>query len=269
MLPVDAREDYFAENLAQLLGGRARWIFPGSGFVKRDALQTPNQLDPAPTVYVAGRADVTLASMSFNPEARHGEQIQFMATARGDGRVTWDSGIPTGVQTWYMDVEHGDMPAHPPSFQAFLQLLQTGTTNLLSQTAPVSRAAAELFVAPRAIDEIYPNAEELEASVLGAGRRRRKAAKPREAPVRIRVVHANLALARHPVAVGHYAGDSIISAEAHLDRALDGELSRRHVLGFTQAPSAPALFINPNLHQILRRAARGHRCPYFKLAALP
>ncbi|MBM3803642.1 MAG: hypothetical protein FJW26_15175 [Acidimicrobiia bacterium] len=242
MLPADAREDYFPLQTWRSYHERAgdAWILPQD----RDLAQARRfrqlldraPLDPASTVYVAGRADVTLASMSLDPGAGRGAQIQFMATTRGDGRVTWDSGIPTGVPTWYMDVEHGDMPAHVPSFQAFLQLLQNGATSLLSRTAPVSRAGNELFAAPRAVDEVYPNAEELEAAALGAGRRRRKAAKPREATVRIRVVHANLALARHPVAVGHYAGDSIISAEAHLDRALDGELSRRHLLGTLPGP---------------------------------
>ena len=264
MLPLDAHEDYFAPQTWKTYQDRAGagWIPPQAEDLVQARrfrqLLDRTPLDPASTVYVAGRADVTLASMSFNPKARLGEQIQFMATARGDGRVTWDSGIPPGVPTWFMDVEHGDMPAHPPSYQAFLQLLQSGTTNLLSQTAPVSRAAAELFVAPRAIDEIYPNAEELEASALGAGRRRRKAAKPREAPVRVRVVHANLALARHPVAVGHYTGDSVLSAEAHLDRALDGELTRRHVLGlYPGAVGTSALFINPRLHQEPPPSPRG------------
>ena len=264
MLPLDAHEDYFAPQTWKTYQDRAGagWIPPQDEDLVQARrfrqLLDRTPLDPASTVYVAGRADITLASMSFNPKARLGEQIQFMATARGDGRVTWDSGIPPGVPTWFMDVEHGDMPAHPPSYQAFLQLLQSGTTNLLSQTAPVSRATAELFVAPRAIDEIYPNAEELEASALGAGRRRRKAAKPREAPVRVRVVHANLALARHPVAVGHYTGDSVLSAEAHLDRALDGELTRRHVLGlYPGAVGTSALFINPRLHQEPPPSPRG------------
>ena len=256
MLPADRREDYFAAQTWRSYHERAGtgWILPRDqdlALARRfRQLLDRTPLDPASTVYVAGRADVTLAGMSFNPEARRGEQIQFLATARGDGRVTWDSGIPTGVATWYMDVEHGDMPAHPPSYNAFLQLLQNGTTHLLSQTAPVSRAAAELFVAPRAIDEIYPNAEDLEASALGAGRQRRKPAKPRELPVRVRVVHANLALARHPVAVGHYAGDSIISAESHLDRALDGELTQRNLLGLYPGPvGTSALFTNSKLHQ--------------------
>ena len=256
MLPVDPREDYFGPKTWRSYHERAGtgWILPRDQDLAQARrfrqLLDRTPLDPASTVYVAGRADITLAGMSFNPEARRGEQIQFLATARGDGRVTWDSGIPTGVATWYMDAEHGDMPGHPPSYNAFLQLLQSGTTQLLSQTAPVSRAAAELFLAPRAIDEIYPNAEDLEASALGAGRRRRKPAKPSEVPVRVRVVHANLALARHPVAVGHYAGDSIISAEAHLDRALDGELSQRHLLGLYPGPvGTSALFTNSKLHQ--------------------
>jgi len=256
MLPVDPREDYFAAQTWRSYHERAGtgWILPRDQDLAQARrfrqLLDRTPLDSASTVYVAGRADITLAGMSFNPEARRGEQIQFLATARGDGRVTWDSGIPPGVATWYMDVEHGDMPAHSPSFNAFLQLLQNGTTQLLSQTAPVSRAVAELFVAPRAIDEIYPNTEDLEASALGAGRRRRKPAKPSEAPVRVRVVHANLALARHPVAVGHYAGDSIISAEAHLDRALDGELTQRNLLGLYPGPvGTSALFTHSKLHQ--------------------
>jgi hypothetical protein len=196
--------------------------------------------------------------MSFNPEARHGEQIQFMATARGDGRVTWDSGIPPGVPTWYMDVEHGDMPAHPPSYQAFLQLLQRGTTNLLAQTAPVSRAVAELFVAPRAIDEIYPNAEELEASALGAGRRRRRRPSARS-PVRYGPA-CQSRMASHTRLPWDITREIlIISAEAHMGPALDGELPGAPVGLYPGAAGTSALFTNPRLHQTLLRRHRRHR----------
>ncbi|MCI0620966.1 MAG: CHAT domain-containing protein [Acidobacteria bacterium] len=256
MLPKDAREDYFSPQTWRSYHERAGagWILPqdqdlAQAHSFRQLLdRTP--LDPSSTVYVAGCADVTLASMTFNAEAkRSDERIQFMATVRGDGRVTWDSGIPSGVPAWYMDVEHGDLPAHPAAFPALLQLLQSGSTTLLPQTPPVSRAAAELFPLPRAVDELYPNAEELAASALGAGRRRRKTAKAPEAPVRVSIVHGNLAFARYPVAVGHYAGDTIISAEGHLDRALDGELSRRHELGlYPGALGTSAIFTNPKLH---------------------
>ena len=40
----------------------------------------------------------------------------------------------------------------------------------------------------------------------------------------MRVVHGDLEGAETPVMVGHYAGDSIVNAEAYLDRQLDGRL---------------------------------------------
>ena len=60
------------------------------------------------------------------------------------------------------------------------------------------------------------------------------------------VVHGNLAFARHVIAVGHYAGDAIISAEKHLDRALEGALTRRHQMGLYPGPlETNAIFTNP------------------------
>jgi len=255
MLPKDANEDYFSPQTWEAYHKSAGegWLLPldhdlSQARALRQLLDN-TQLDPAWTVYVAGRADVTVASMSLDTTAKRAdERIQFMATVRGDGRVTWDSGIPSGVPTWYLDAEHGDLPARTEAFRAFLDLLQNGTTTQLPQTAPVSRDAAELFELPRAVDDLYPNAEELAATVLGAGPRRRRTARRTEAPIRVRVVHANLAFASHPVAVGHYAGDTIISAEAHLDRTLDGELSRRHQLGlYPGALETSAIFVNPKL----------------------
>lgn len=66
------------------------------------------------------------------------------------------------------------------------------------------------------------------------------------APLRVRVVHGNLAFARYPVAVGHYTGDTIVSAEKHLDRALHGALTRRLHLGLYPGPiETSAVFSNP------------------------
>jgi hypothetical protein len=66
--------------------------------------------------------------------------------------------------------------------------------------------------------------------------------------VRVRVVHGNLAFTRHPVAVGHYSGDTIVSAEKHLDRALNAALSHRLHLGLYPGPiGTNAVFTNPRL----------------------
>jgi hypothetical protein len=48
---------------------------------------------------------------------------------------------------------------------------------------------------------------------------------------RVTVVHSDLRYARFPVVVGHYQGDTIVGAEAQIDRMLDGALSQRYGLG--------------------------------------
>lgn len=45
--------------------------------------------------------------------------------------------------------------------------------------------------------------------------------------LRVTVSHGDLRHAKYPVAVGHYDGDGIISAEKYLDRLLDGRLANR------------------------------------------
>lgn len=253
MLPKDGREDYFApacwSAYAAAAGGE--WVPPSTDDLRvarefRRLLDNA-PVDPARTVYVAGRADVTLTDMYLDPQDPN-EKIKFLATVRGDGRVTWDSGIPPEVPTWYMDVEHGDLAAHEDAFPALLDLLQIGRTSLLPQTPPEARAAAEPFPAPRAAEEIYPNREALIAAAIGAGARKRRQARRPEARIDVRVVHGDLAFANHPVMVGHYTGDTIISAERALDRALDGQLTRRHVLGLYPGPlESYAVFVNPGM----------------------
>jgi tetratricopeptide (TPR) repeat protein len=254
MLPVDAADDYFsAATWQRYTAGTVGLVAPSDDDLERARefrrLLDSSPIDPHKMVYVAGRADVTLTRMFFDPNAdRANEFIKFLATTRGDGRVTWDSGIPAEVPTWYMDVEHGDLPAHEESFPAFLDLLQNGTTTRLSKNPPVSRSADEVFPRPPVIDDFYPQPDDLAASAVGAPAGRRKRTKPREARVEVRVVHGNLAFASYPVAVGHYAGDTIISAEADLDRRLDGELTRRASLGlYPGALETCAIFVHPRL----------------------
>ncbi len=255
MLPVDAAEDYFShatwKDYASKIGPAL--IAPSDDDLARARqfrrLLDSSPIDPQKMVYVAGRADVTVTRMYYDVDAeRANEFIKFNATARGDGRVTWDSGIPPEVPTWYMEVEHGDLSAHEDSFPALLDLLQSGTTSRLSKVPPVSRAADELFPRPPVIDDFYPNRDDLAASAVGAGAGRRKRRKLREDPIEVKVVHGNLAFANYPVAVGHYTGDTIISAEAALDRMLEGELCRRATLSlYPGAVETCAIFVHPRL----------------------
>lgn len=234
MLPKDPREDYFTAGTWNDYHAKTGdgWVVPeGKDLTRarefRDLIDS-SPLDKERVVYVAGQADATLAEMFLDTATN---KIKFKATVRGDGRVTWDSGIPQDIHTWYLHAEHGDMPACEDAFPAFQELLESGRTALLPETPPVSRAAgAELFDAPEAADELYPDQDQLQKALVGASSARRRTQR-RAPPVRVSVLHGDLAFASFPVAVGHYIGDTIVSAEAALDRALKGELTHRHQLG--------------------------------------
>ena len=52
------------------------------------------------------------------------------AADAGDGRVTLQSAMLPGVRTWTLDCEHGELPEEAEAFEAYLELLTTGTTEL-------------------------------------------------------------------------------------------------------------------------------------------
>ncbi|MEO8040359.1 MAG: CHAT domain-containing protein [Betaproteobacteria bacterium] len=202
-------------------------------------------LDPDHMVYVAGIADATPAGMRL---VEGTNRIEIMATAQGDGRVTWESGIPPGIPTWYMNACHGDLSAHAPAFPAIQELLESGKTLKLPQQPKISRGTTELFPMPRDTDALYPSEEILTAAALGTRPRKRQSTRQIQAPVSVGILHADLAYAKYPVVVGHYTGDTIISAEKALDLALDKALSRRQALGLYPGPiGTSAVFANPKL----------------------
>ncbi len=211
-------------------------------------------VDPEHMVYVAGIADATPAGLRLDAEGN----IEVVATTQGDGRVTWDSGIPPGVPTWFMNAEHGDLSAHAPAFPAIQELLETGKTTKLAVAPKVSRGPVELFRMPRDTDALYPSEEILTATMLGARPRKRGTTKPAEMPVNVSVLNADLAYAKYPVVVGHYTGDTIISAEGALDRSLGGALMKRHRLGHYPGPiGTGAAFTNPRLASDATASPRG------------
>ena len=88
-----------------------------------------------------------------------------------------------------------------------------------------------------------------EAALRGAGfggTRRRRLGQAQQRPlIDVSVRHADLSYARHAVFVGHYQGDTIVSAEAALDRRLNQALTRCRVLGLYPGPhGSHAVFFN-------------------------
>ncbi len=165
------------------------------------------------------------------------DAFHFQASALGDGRVLWENGIPQGVMTWYSEAAHGDLAAAEDNFPAILDLLQHGTTQRLPTEPPAraARAAAAPAVMRSAPVPYVPDNPLLRAYALGSapGKRRARAAVPR---FNVTIAHGNLLYARYPVAVGHYHGDTIISAELALDRQLNGRLRQRRDLDMYPGP---------------------------------
>lgn len=240
LLPNDENgrfvSDQFWDELHALHG--ENWVKPPRSALQiaRDGQRVlaAHRLDPDLTCYVAGvGTDNTISSVRLDPTANGANRIQFFATPQGDGTVTWKSGIPKDVPTWYVNAIHGDMPRAKDAFPAYLDLLETGTTTQLSQQPPrLSRAAvaAETPVVDRPI-ELYPDQQDILESLMGASKTDAPATPVSTPRTRVSVLHGNLRFASYPVAVGHYADDPMMGAEAALDQCLDHDLSRVRDLG--------------------------------------
>ncbi len=251
MLPTEGSDDYFAAKTwhryhESVPGG---WVLPdvadlevASAFRRRIG-QAP--IDPAVMIYVAGCARATLCNLTLINDEKGRARFRFEATNRGDGRVTWASGMLPGLPTWYMDAEHGDLAAREDAFAALTELLETGRTLRLSLTPPVARDVEEKFEFERDAETLFPDEESLLREVMGS---RRGSAVPErgiDTVTRVGVVHGDLAYARYPLAVGHYQDDAIVSAERALDVELGGELRRRFQLGLYPGPlGTSAVVIN-------------------------
>jgi hypothetical protein len=183
--------------------------------LKVQQLLQASPIDPQRMIYVAGRADATPCNVSIDLSASAKRRIRIEATSFGDGRVPWDTGIPEVLKskTYYVDCEHGDLANFKESFDGLHDLLTAGATTKLSQSPPARRGVTDaIFELPEDMLEMYPNEQDLIAAALGSA----KVKKERKPPSKVSVtmIHGNLSRASSPVAVGHYEGDTIVSAEA-------------------------------------------------------
>ncbi|MES9922731.1 MAG: CHAT domain-containing protein [Candidatus Thiodiazotropha endolucinida] len=240
LLPVDDNHKLpnveIWEKYQKVLGDD--WIPPDPEYLK-DAQDTWAKLkdvglDSSHVCYIAGHANATPVDHEVD---EGGSRVRILSTRLGDGQVTWKTGIPDGIKHWYVDAVHGDIPDHQPAFNAMLEILETGETRQLSTKPPVSRSIEKEYreMLPDAVD-FYPSEAHIQAATMG---RRFETHRPKavlERKPRIRIVHGNLCFAKSPIVVGHYQGDTIVSAEKALDSRLNGRLSKRLQLGLYPGP---------------------------------
>ena len=198
----------------------------------KDALVAQNdQLASEGVLYVAGGPNDTPV---YDPAS---QDIRF--TERGDGRVTWDSGIPPGAPTWYIPTKHGSLLDKRGAFAGLRELILSGQTTQLVTEPPAASSALRSapddapLLAPEDQIEFIPSVEDLEEAALGmeTGRGDDDPSRPPVTPCNISVSHGDLRFSNKPLIVGHYRGDQIVNAEQVLDDCLGGALRSRHQLG--------------------------------------
>ncbi|MFD1691438.1 hypothetical protein ACFSHR_07475 [Azotobacter chroococcum] len=118
--------------------------------------------DPALMRYVAGCQPSTIRAYQFSAadslKPTGYKHLDFLATEKGDGVVTWASGSLPGVPMWYVeDTAHDALCVQKRAFSAYLDLLQSenGTTTRLPASPrhagaprPTSRQASSCPPAP-------------------------------------------------------------------------------------------------------------------------
>lgn len=215
--------------------------------------------DPRLMCYVAGCQPATVIDYRLVEDetlGRHGQKrLEFLATREGDGTVSWASGRLPEVPTWFLeDTGHDALCTQRRAFPAYLELLQAGSTRRLSATPPAGARAADgepatFVLQPTPPADGVPAETELASFGFGGGRPAEVDERPPVPTITVSIRHGDLSYARHPVMVGHYHGDTIVSAEKALDRKLGNALSRRHFLGLYpgRLPSH-AVFFNETIN---------------------
>ena len=213
--------------------------------------------EPKTMVYVAGcqRATVTDYRVVEDEFGSPRKRIDFIATPEGDGTVTWASGRLADVPMFYApDTAHDELCSNADDrriFRGYVELLTTGKTDQLPASPPnVARAASgeplTFVLPPLPVTDDLPDERAVRALSFGGGRpAQRMVALPVSSVIEVSLRHGDLAYARHAVLVGHYLGDTIVSAELALDKRLHGALTRRRDLGlYPGASGSYAVFFN-------------------------
>ena len=184
--------------------------------------------------YVAGSAPATPVGVRIDPHARRGRRVKILNSVEGDGRVSWQTGIPDGLEErkhlYYSEASHGDLSRHKPDFPAIVDLLSQGETTRLPRTPRTTRSdRKEVF---EHVPPIPPRPDHRTLSFIGMGGGKAQPPPGSASPSpEVEIVHGDLAFCGRVIAAGHYENDVLVGAEAFIDKKLGGRLSDRRRLG--------------------------------------
>ena len=200
-------------------------------------------------VMVTGTAPLT--PDGFESDARGAQGLVYLeAQEGGDGRVAHRRARLEGIPSWSADADHVGLVSRDLFFEAYLELLDKGTTALLPQqgaAAEDSAAAAPPAIVrgrcSRAAVSSAPPARQAEALLVRA--EERPSATPAIPALRITVVNGDLTFVAEPLMLGHYRASKLTGTERVMNGliggAMDGALQRGLYPG---KPESHQIFIN-------------------------
>ncbi len=199
-------------------------------------------------VLVVGRARFTPDGFEVSDEGL----VYLDTPEEGDGRVPLRSAVMPGVRAWRLDCEHGSLPNKKEAFEAYLELLEQGSTNRLAPLGPsiVSRggeaqAPAQVRSRPSR-DRVSVTPAGSKGDLYATGTEQPKAG-PAAAgtALRVTVVHGDLTFVRQPLLIGHYRSSRLTGAEAVMNRILDKAMQDSLHMGlYPVAPGTHQVFWN-------------------------
>lgn len=206
--------------------------------------------DAGKLVMVIGHSTFTPAGIEMGPDG-----LQYANTVDdGDGRVTLDSALLPGVRAWKVDADHGKLPDVASAFAAYLELLNTGQTQLLEPHQPGARpdgkrGAADTARTTRVLtrpsrgrQESMPPSSEAEVMGRAADGQRLHAG---VAALGASVLHGDLRFVRQPLMVGHYRSMKLTGTESIIDPLVGMSMSRSLSAGlYPDATGSHQIFDN-------------------------
>jgi pimeloyl-ACP methyl ester carboxylesterase len=249
-----------------------RWGLPSQA-VLDSAVSLRKRLDAQPGSVFAGLMGKVLLVTGTSPGTPDGYvidggEVLYRDIGDGDGRVTLRSALLPGVPTWKVDSEHGALPSDEKAFEAYLELLTTGSTDRLPQVAarPHSRSSvsaegagtpATSFTRPSRLEgPPQPPAGRGDVYARGQEPPPRGAAARRTA-LRVTVVNGDLTFIHHPLLIGHYRSSRLTGTERVMNRLIDDVMQDSLTAGMY-----PDL---PGSHQVFLNAGVDRRNPWRRL----
>lgn len=178
------------------------------------------------------------------------------AVKGGDGRVTLPAALLPGVTAWRVDRAHGDLPRAKDAYDAYLELLLSGSTGTLPLLGAEERGGRS--EARAVVHVLTPRRMRIGRAVRPDDALRfdptsdADLARTRREPVlEMRVIHGNLKFVGHPVLVGHYSSSQLTGTERALDDLIGGAMSATLGMGcYPNTCGAHQIFANAGINPI-------------------